>query len=95
VKRREENRILEPVKLQLALAQGDKLMEAFPGPTGGKLAQRDWLIEGGFGGDIQYTIERARDRAWVQPMTELSLMLSGVAFGLLPSLWRRKRPVTQ
>jgi hypothetical protein len=93
--KRHETRILEPVKLQLDLPQGDKLTEAFPGPTGGGLAQREWLIEGGFGGDVQYTIERARDRAWVQPITELSLMLAGVAFGLLPSLWRRRRPLTQ
>lgn len=84
-----------PVKLQLALAQGDKLIEAFPGPTGGGLSEREWLMEGGFGGDVEYIIERTRDRAAVQPITELSLMLAGVAFGLLPSLWRRRRPLSQ
>jgi hypothetical protein len=86
---RRENQILMPLQLQLDLAQGDRLIDAFPGPSGGGLDQREWLVER-LGGDIQYTIERARDRAWVQPMTELSLMLAGVAFGLLPSLWRRK-----
>jgi hypothetical protein len=81
-------RLSRPLELQLVLAEKEALLSAFPEPTGGALGKRQWMIDGS--ADIGYTIERPRERAWVQLITELSLLLAGVAFGLLPSVWRRR-----
>ncbi|MGH7930735.1 MAG: hypothetical protein ACREQV_23435, partial [Candidatus Binatia bacterium] len=80
---------LAPLEFTLDIPNEARLLESFPNPSGGRTGERQWDV--GEGLDIEYSIEEARARIWVQPATELTLLLAGVAFGLAPAFWRRSR----
>jgi hypothetical protein len=80
------NGLAQPLAVRLHVASGDRVIDAFPSPDGGGYSERYWNVERG--GDIQYTVERPRDRALVAPAIDMSLLLAGVFFGLIPALWR-------
>jgi hypothetical protein len=81
--------LLPRTQLRLDLPEGERLSDAFPAPTEGQLGSRSWAVEQGL--EVEYTLEKPAVRALVQPSAELTLLLAGVTFGVLPSLWRRKR----
>lgn len=77
-------------RVQLQLAEGERLREAFPPPDGGRLGERSWHVTQGK--DIEFEIERRADRAWVDPGVNLMLLLGGTLLGLVPALVRRRSP---
>lgn len=79
--------VLAPLEFVLVIPDGERLVESFPSPSGGRTGERRWKVGNGL--DIEYSIERPSDRAWVQPAVDLTLLLGGVAFGLAPVFWRR------
>lgn len=79
---------LAPIEFVLDIPNGARLLESFPNPSSGRTGERVWDV--GQGLDVEYSVEQASARAWVQPATELSLLLAGVAFGLAPAFWRRR-----
>ena len=83
------NRALtQPVEVRLTMDTEQRLLNAFPDPSGGGFSERRWLFERG--GDLEYTLERPRRRTFIAPVAEISLLLAGVALGLLPSSWRQR-----
>lgn len=88
VRRGTSTYFLAPLEFVLDIPNGTRLLESFPNPSSGRIGQRVWDV--GQGLDVEYSVEQVSARAWVQPATELSLLLAGVAFGLAPSFWRRR-----
>jgi hypothetical protein len=80
--------IPEGLEVTARLGGGRVLTEAFPQPSSGRLTERTWTVHSG--GDIEYFIEVPSDRVWVQPLQDPTLLTAGLAFGLLPSTWRRR-----
>jgi hypothetical protein len=68
------------MSLELVMADGERLIDSFPSPSGGKRGERTWLLPQG--GDIHYALERAAKRWWVQPALDIATILSGVLLGL-------------
>ena len=89
IPRESYNGLAQPLDVRVRVASGQRVVDAFPSPEGGAFSERVWRLERG--GDIQYTVESPRDRALVAPAIDLSLLLAGVFFGLVPALRRRPR----
>jgi hypothetical protein len=84
----EDFQVPDRATVTMRLNDETQLMDSFPEPSGGEHRERTWDFDR-TGGDIDYVLERPRDRAWMQPIVDLLLLLAGVALGLLPSMWRR------
>jgi hypothetical protein len=83
--------VLMPLEFVLAIPDGERLVESFPSPSGGRIGERKWVVGDGQDVDIEYSIERPSDRAWIQPAVDLTLLLGGVAIGLAPAFRRPTR----
>ena len=79
------------VNVRLELRDGKRLLESFPSPTGGTSEERSWTMQHG---DLDLTMVDPRQRRFVQPALDLTLLLGGAAVGALPAAIRRRRPDT-
>jgi hypothetical protein len=80
--------VLRPSDLQLSLPPGESLVDSFPGPDGGGIGTRRWMVNRSQ--EIEYIIENKAHRVWIQPTTETAVLLTGVLLGLLPAAWPRR-----
>ncbi|MFI1996751.1 hypothetical protein [Actinoplanes sp. NPDC020271] len=79
----------DKIDVQMQIGTEERLADAFPQPVGGTHNERTWSFE--IGGDLDYTIERPRERIWLQPTIDGCLLLSGAMFGIAPAAWRGRR----
>jgi hypothetical protein len=78
---------LQPTNIVLRLPPGEKLVESFPGPNAGSVGTRSWYL-GPTSGDLEYSVERPADRSFLQPTMDVTLLIAGVLFGLIPAVRR-------
>lgn len=84
-----EGLVSVPVDFIVEMAPGESLVNLSSPPDITKLDALLWRADGGEF-EFQFTVERPKERLWVQPLLDVSLLMAGVAFGLIPWVWDRR-----
>lgn len=80
-----------PVDYSVHFAQDERLSELSMEPDGRLLDSYTWHSTKAF--ELAFTVEMPEHRMWTQPAIEISLLIAGVFFGLLPGLTGTKRKI--
>lgn len=82
--------VLQPLTFTINSESDQKIIEAFPQPEDGGVGKRSWNFSyESSSPEIEFVIQSESDRIWINPATDVLLLLGGTALGLVTAFWRK------